>query len=374
MSFIIQGRIEISISINGTDYPLDPGTNTLNFLQMGCSARQKLPTCHFAVTDNTKALDKVFLQDGIPLTIVVKANRSLSQTYNFRLFHKKKTFDGSSYKYEIDGYWDAPIYWAGTSEAGIQGTSSTVLQNIATLSGLHYRGITTNDPQLWMQRNRSYGDFAKVVYQHGYVSDKSYTVAGVDLTGTLIYVDANNLPTPTVTLVAYQMVDGMYTVVDYRATSKSGLNNNLTGYNNARYTQSQSGTALSTANDQLAFTPDTTAPLFNTDVKTIAARGYQSYGPIDVGNVHSKYERAAYQNMRYANLLSMDVDFLVNMPVPLTLFDKFTFSVETANNKQDPAYSGVYIVSGQALYVQGTTVAMKLQACRSGTDNAYTNG
>jgi hypothetical protein len=165
----------------------------------------------------------------------------------------------------------------------------------------------------------------------------------------------------------------MYTVADYKATTKSGLNNNLTGYNNARYTQSQTG-VLSTANDQLTFTPDTTSPAFNTTVKTQAARGYQSYGPIDVGNVHSKYERAAYQNMRYANLLSMDVDFLVYTPTPLTLFDKFTFSLETENHKQDPAYSGVYTVSGYAMFVQGTTYAQKISACRSGVDVPYTNG
>ena len=374
MSFSITNRIDISIYINGVDYPLGPGTNTLNFLHMGCSSRGKLPTCHFMVTDTTKSLDKIFLQDGIPLTINAKPYRFPNSTYNFRLFHKRKTFNGSAFVYEVDGYWDAPMYWTGTSQTGIQGTSGTVLNTIANNTGLMYTGINTNDTQLWMPRNRSLGEFVKTVYQHGYINDNSYTVAGVDLSGTLLYVDANNLPAPATTLVAYQMVEGMYTVTDYKAVSKSGLNNALTGYNNTRVTQSQTGTALSTDNTQVAFTPDTTAPSFNTTVKTQAARGYQTYGPIDVGNVHANYERAAYQNMRFANLYSMDVEFLLNTPSSLSLFDKFTFSLETENQKQDPAYSGVYIVAGRAIYVQGTTYCEKIIGTRTGTDNAYTSG
>jgi hypothetical protein len=374
MSFIIQNQIEVSIAIDGVDYPLGPGENTLNFLHMGCSARTRLPTCHFMITDTIKSLDKILLQDGIPLTINAKPYKFPNSTYKFRLFHKKKTFNGSAFVYEVDGYWDAPTYWAGTSNAGTTGTSGEVLNKIASACGLMYTGITTTDSQLWMQRNQNYGEFAKTVAHHGYVSDQSYTVAGVDLSGTLLYVDANNLPAPQVTLVAYQVVPGSYTVTDYRALTKSGLNNSLTGYNNARITQSQAGTSLSTTDDQLQFTPDTSAPLLNPAVKTQAARGYQTYGPIDVGNVHSKYERAAYQNQRYANLLSMDVEFLLNTPSPLTLFDRFTFSLETENHKQDPAYSGTYIVAGRAIYIQGVTYVEKIIGTRTGTQNAYTSG
>jgi hypothetical protein len=112
----------------------------------------------------------------------------------------------------------------------------------------------------------------------------------------------------------------------------------------------------------------------NTAVRTAAARGYQTYGPIDVGNVHSNYERAAYQNMRFANLYSMDVEFLVLTPTPLTLFNKFTFALEVENEKLDPAYSGNYITAAKAIYVQGTNYAEKIVGTRTGTDNAYTSG
>ena len=374
MSFILQNRLEVSISIDGKTYPLDPGTNTLTFLHMSCSTKGKLPTCHFKVTDTIKSLDQIFLQDGIPLQITLKAYGSQTQIYNFRLFHKKKSFNGAAFEYEVDGYWNAPIYWTGTSEAGIQGTSSEVLAQIAKTCGLQFKGVTTSDAQLWMQRNRYYADFAKIVAQHGFITQSSYTVAGVDLTGTLLYVDANNLPAPTTQLIAYQMVPGMYTVTDYKAVTKSGLNNNLTGYNNVRFTQSQAGSTLSSPNATVQFTPDTTAPLFNTAVQQQAARGYQTFGPIDVGNVHSNYERAAYQNMRYANLYSMDAEFMTLLPTPLTLFNTLNFSLETENKKLDPAYSGTYITSGKAIYIQGTSYTEKIAASRTGTANPYTSG
>jgi len=374
LGYVLQNRLEVQIFINGTEYPLDPGTNTLNFLHLGCSAQGRLPTCHFMVTDTVKSLDQVFLQDGIPLQINLKAYGGQTQTYNFRLFHKKKDFNGAAFVYEVDGYWAAPIYWAGTSAAGIQGTSGEVLTQIAAKCGLKYNGVTTSDSQLWMQRNRNYAEFSKSVAQHGFITEQSYTVSGVDLTGTLIYVDANNLPAPTIQLVAYQIQQGMYTVSDYKATTRSGLNNNLTGYNNVRFTQSQTGTAMSTPNSDIQFTPNTTAPLFNTTVKTQAARGGQTYGPIDVGNVHSNYERAKYQNMRYANLYSMTAEFITLMPTPLTLFNQFTFSLETENQKLDPAYSGNYITSAKAIYVQGTSYCEKVVGARTGTMNSYTSG
>jgi hypothetical protein len=374
VGYQLANRLEVQVFINGTEYPLDPGTNTLNFLHMGCQVQGKLPTCHFMVTDTIKSLDQIFLQDGIPLQINLKAYGGQTQSYYFRLFHKKKSFNGAAFVYEVDGYWNAPIYWTGTSAAGIQGTSSEVLSQIARTCGLKYQGVSTSDSQLWMQRNRNYADFAKIVAQHGFITEQSYTVSGVDLTGTLLYVDANNLPAPAVQLVAYQTVSGMYTVSDYKAVTRSGLNNNLTGYNNVRFTQSQTGTTLSTPNSDVQFTPDTSAPLFNTTVKTQAARGYQTYGPIDVGNVHSSYERANYQNLRYANLYSMNAEFITLTPTPLTLFNRFTFSLETENQKLDPAYSGNYITSAKAIYVQGTNYVEKVVGSRTGTDNQYSNG
>lgn len=374
MGYVVQGRIEVSVFINNVEYPLDPGGNTLNFLQVGVTTKGRLPTCHMALTDTLHNLDQLNLQDAIPIRVVVKPLMGTTKTYFFRKFHHTKEFNGAAYQYSFDGYWDSVKFWTGTSVASIRGTSNDVLQGIASTCGLTYSGVTTNDAQLWIQRNRSYGEFVNAIQSRGYIDDTSYMVAAVDLTGTLLYRNVNNLPDPTQTVIAHNLSTTAFTAMDFRPVAKSGLGNKLTGYWNTRHTQSMVGATLSTPNDQLSFTPDVRSPLFNTATKTQAARGYQTYGAIDVGNVHDNYERAVYQNQRFANLYSLEVEFLISTPTNFTLFDKFTFAIDAENQKQDLAYGGVYTIAGFALLVQGATYAEKLLGVRQGTNATYTSG
>ncbi len=374
MGYVVQGRIEVSIFINDVEYPLDPGGNTLNFLHVGVTTKGRLPTCHMALTDTLHSLDKLNLQDAIPIRVAVKALTGTTKTYFFRKFHHTKEFNGSAYQYSFDGYWDSIKFWTGTSIATIRGTSDDVLQNIATACGLSYDGVPTNDSQLWVPRNRSYGEFVNSVQSRGYIDQTSYMVAAVDLTGTLRYRNVNDLPDPTRTVIAHNLSTTAFTAMDFRPVAKSGLGNKLTGYWNTRHSQSMTGATLSTPNDQLAFTPDVRSPLFNTAAKTESARGYQTYAAIDVGNVHGNYERAVYQNQRFANLFSLEVEFLMYTPTNFTLFDKFTFAVDAESQKQDLAYGGVYTIAGFSFLVQGATYAEKLLGVRHGTNSMYTSG
>jgi hypothetical protein len=374
MGYNVNGRIEISLFINNVEYPLDPGGNLLGFLHCGWSTKAVLPTVHFMVTDVLHSLDQIELQDGIPLRVVVKPGAANTMTYNFRKFHHRKNFNGSAFEYEVDGYLDAPRYWAGTATGGMRGTSNDVLSQIASTCGLQYQGTSTNDSQLWMPRNRTFGEFSKKIAARGYSSDSSYMCLGVDINGTMFYQDVNNLPTPQTTLVLGQYVAGSYTANDYFPEAKSGLNNKMTGYQNTRVQQSMVGTNTNTVHNQITFTPDSVSPLFNAEVKTKMVQGYSTFSAIDVGNVHENYEKAMYQNMRFANLFSQDVQFLVSTPTPLTLFNTFIFSVDTDNQKQDIAYAGNYVLSAKAFLVTGATYVEKILGTRQGTNSPYTSG
>jgi hypothetical protein len=360
-AYIVQGRLEISVYINNIQFPLDT-MNVLGFLHVGWSTRKLLPTFHMSISDVQHVLDQVELQDGIPIRIVVKPYSSTTVTYNFRKFHHKKQFNGNCFIYEMDGYLDVVKYWTGTANAGIRGTSNDVLSQIAQQCGLQYDGVSTNDSQLWMQRNRTYGEFATNTAWRGYVSDTSFVRCGVDPRGILMYRDVNNLPPPQSTIVLGQFVNGSYTAVDYEPAAKSGLNNKMVG------------DVANAAHNQLSFTPDSTSPLLNLAVRSQMVTGYQSFGGIDVGNTHDNYEKALYQNIRYANLYGLDVEFLMQTPTPFTLFDTFTFSVDQESNKQDVAYAGTYTVAAKAFLVSGANYAEKLLGVRQGTNLPYTSG
>lgn len=373
MGYQVSGRIELSIFINNVEFPLD-NQNMLHFMHIGTSTRQTLPTCHFAITDVLHTLDQIELQDGIPIRITIKAWQATTQTFNFRKFHHKKTFNGGSFMYEVDGYWDASRYWTGTSLAGITGTSYNVLSSIASTCGLPFVGDNTNDSQLWLPRNRTYGEFARKVASRGYSNNSSYMVLGVDLTGTMRYKNMSTLPASQYTVVLGQMVQGSITCTDYKPLAKSGLNNKMTGYQHTRYNQSMTGDTTQANVDSVTLTPDVTSPLFNPTVKTQMVTGYKTWGGIDVGNTNTNYDQAIYQNMRFANTYSLDVEFLIMLPTPMNLFDKFTFAVDTDQQKQDAAYAGDYIVAAKAWFVTGATFAEKIVGVRQGVNMPFVQG
>lgn len=374
MGYNVNGRLEVSVFVNNVEYPLDPGTNTLAFLHVGYSTKTMLPTLHFKLIDTIHSLDQLNLQDAIPIRVVVKPQAAATLTYNFRKFNHSKEFNGAAFEYEIDAYLDAPRYWSGTATGGIRGTSNDVLSQIATTCGLPYDGTSTNDAQLWMPRNRTFGEFAKKIAARGYANDGSYMVLGVDGVGGMKYKDVNTLPDPSAKIVLGQYVVGSFTANDYSPQAKSGLNNKMTGYQNTRVQQSMIGDALHTMHDQVSFTPDSNSPLFNTAIPDKIQQGYKTFSAIDVGNVHDNYERAIYQNLRFANTYSLSVEFLLSTPTTLQLFDTFTFAVDTENQKQDVAYAGTYIVSAKAFLIVGANYAEKLLGVRQGTNAQFTAG
>jgi hypothetical protein len=373
MAYVVEGKIEVSIYINNQEFPLE-SVNTLNFLKIAWTTRGLLPLCHFSIFDGLHTLDQVELQDGIPLRITLKPLQSPTVTYNFRKFHHKKDFNGNGFTYEVDGYLDFPLYWAGTSIAGIQGTSSDALQQIASKCGMTFQGSSTTDPQLWMPRNKTFGEFANSIKKRGFASANSYMELGVNPSGLMVYKDVTQLPAPTQTVILGEYQSGSYTAADYNPMAKSGLTNKMTGYQNTRYAQSMVGQNLSQANSQITFSPDVTAPLFNTTMQQQVSRGYQTFGGIDVGNTHPNYETAIYQNMRIANLYSLDVEFLIQTPTTFNLLDTFTFAVDSDINKQDAAYAGTYIIGGRGLLVTGAQYAEKILGVRQGLNAKYTSG
>lgn len=374
MGYIVADKIEVSVFIAGTEYPLGLGVgNVLNYLHMSASTKFRLPQVCFSLLDVTHALDVVPLQDGTPIKLILKGDSAQAATYNFRRFNSRRVLTGDAWEYTIDGYWDAPRFWSGTAGDGINATSSQALAKIANLCGLGYEGVQTSDQMLWMPGNKKMHEFAQFISKAGYISDNSLMKWGVDFDGKLKYRDVNNLPDkdkPT-KLIAYQTVPGAYTVIDYKPTGKSGFLNSATGYLNQRVIQSATGADLSTIEQQITFTSDTKAPDFNTALRDKTVRGKVTHSPINFGNVHPQFERAVYQNDRQSALFSMELEFLINAPTKISLFDTITFSTETEQQREDRSYSGTYIVTGRAIYAKGATYAEKIYAVRQGTNSAY---
>ncbi len=373
MGYSLSNRLEVSIFINDQEYPLDK-LNLLNALHITTTVRGSLPLLTMSITDVTHSFDRLKLQDGIPIRVTLKPNGQDTRVYRFRKFDHKSVPDGGAFTWTIYAYWDAAQFWNTTTAAGIQGTSNDVLQQIAGLCGLKYDGTATNDPQLWMPKNKAYRMFAKDIVSTGYVNDTSCMVAGVDLDATLRYKNVNALPKATKRIVAYRYEANAVTAVDVSLSASSGFNNAVTGYQNMRYVQSSIADDIHTQLQDLEFTRDSTAPLYNTTLKDKLGRGPVRFGPIDVGNVHENYERASYQNLRYRNLFSMGIEVLVSNIADFQLLEQVNFSAQKEDLNQNQMVSGDYTVSGHSIYVQGANYFEKLGLTRHGTNEKNTAG
>lgn len=369
MGYRVTDRLEVSVFLSGIEFYLEE-LNTLNYLHMGVRVQTLVPTVHMVLNDSIGQINaSTMLKDSAPISIVFKTlGQERALTYNFRLFHFKTNPVGTGTLYEMDGWFDSIPFWLTTSNEAIRGTSSEAMSQIATICGLKYDGVTTNDSQLWIPQNRTYSQFSKKIASSGWQNENSYMKAVLDFDGTLRYKNMNDLGEVKANLVKGQIKSGFQPIVDSRVKGASGLNNKLTGYWDTKYNQSISTEQVFDKYSELRLVSDSRTALYNEEVRTQALRGRQSYGPIDVGNVHPNYELAKYQNTRYANLFNVGGDFLTIYPTGLNMLDRFSYTAPIAEGDfQDNVQSGNYTVTAKAIVIQGGNYGEMVEGYRHGT-------
>lgn len=369
MAYRVQDRLEISLFFNNREYPFEK-LNTLDFMHIGVGTKVGLPMLHLSLTDNTNFFNKEQdLADGALIAIIITAQgMTAKKSYAFRLHSYREQYSGGGFRYQIDGYLDAPMFWNGRTTTPILGTSFDALKTICGQTELNLDGYQCNDTQLWRPQNYTWMDFSRKISERGWLSDTSCMQLGVELDKTMIYRDLNDLVPPSHTFITYQYTDNTIPVVDFQVKTNSGFNNKTTGYWDKTIQQSVYANG-SQAYDKLTFTPNTKVPLFNEKMKTAVKQGRVKFGPIDCGNVHESYEKALYQNIRYANLFSFGVELLTLFPTDVRLMDRVVFNCQLSSENTSKAYSGVYTVSSRAIYVQGANYYEKISAVRHGINN-----
>lgn len=363
--FNINDSIKCAIFIEGQEFALDAG-NALQVLHITASTLFKLPTLHLEMLDVLNIMPSYALEDNAKITVVLKG--LYDYTREFRVLRWQPQMIGAGFRYVIDGIWNAPRYWMGTDNAGMSGTSSTVLERIAKDCGLsvYETNAKTSDSMTWMQGNRSYSDFARHIARHGYVSDTSHMMLAVDSLGFMRYLDANKLTAPKIQAsLTPQPAEGVLMLTDFKPVTRSGVSNALGGYRYETYTQQgDAASRISPREDALTYAADSRYPLINTKVREDIERGPIRFSPIDFGNVHENYERARYQNMRYNLVKSLSGLFLFPFQTPLEPGNQIAFT-QTAGTKSTQ-YNGDYTVTEKTILIQGKSYNEKLVAMRGG--------
>ena len=356
MAYRVKDAIELSLIINGLEYPLSAG-NSLNFLHIAAGTKMLLPSLHFSVVDVTNSMSKMGITDASPIQVILSCDGVVTAR-NFRV---NNWFNPpGSEIFNIDGFWDSPRYRTGTVGGAIGGTSNMAMTKIAEACGLGYDGVITNDPQVWLPRNRTFGEFAAYIARHGYIGDQSHLIHVIDSLGVLRYKDARAVE--RLFLGAYGYVaDKAYRIQEFQPSAKSGVNNALGGYRKTRVAQSVfSDTKL---HETLSFQPDSKNVLLSKEARELQGRGSFSYSPIDFGNTHESFQQAQYQNHRFDSLKSLSCEFMIFNPTKMEPLDSLNFTTEPSSPSQ---YDGAYSISHKVIYIQGNTYAEKFVGLREG--------
>jgi len=358
MGYRVRGALEISIFINGAEYPLEE-INILNFFHCAESTKWHVPTMHFAILDVMGVMSKYKLGDSSSIDVVIK-DSDIQTSMSFRAANIFRHPSGGHDLYEIDGFLNVPRYHIGTSSLGINGTSSAALSEICSLCDMKFSGIQTNDAQVWLPRNRSFCEFAEFIAARGFITDAAHIAMGIDLSGTMRYRDVRS-PTFTARVSYNYATAGAYQAREFRPTTDSGFTNALSGYRDTRVAQSIYATKQ---HSELSLVPKVNNLLVNQGVRDAIKRGNFTYSPIDFGNVHPNCEKAKYQNARYDALLSLGGEFTFDHPTRLSIMDGLSLTTSPSASSE---YDGDYIIGHKVIYQQGTSYAEKIIAFREGT-------
>ena len=378
MAATFQDRLSISLILNGTDFPLD--RDAIDFIHISESVRLHLPMLSMQFSDINKFLTtNSLLVDGVLVQVIITIE-NVTNNYSFRLFSHKQILTGQP-RYLINGYLDSQTFWGTTVDKPKKGTTSSIISDIATNAGLDYDGVNTVDSQTWLGQNKKLCEYVMSLAQRGYVDDQSCMCLGVTASKVLRYLNLtkfNDFPIKGQYANALTPLDkpGISPITDYKILNKSGFFNNLSAYDSSRYETDTLAAGASDIHTQVNVIKNSRQLMVNKDTNSKVSRGTVSHAPIDVGNVHDKYERAYYQNVRLGNLFSYGLEVLIPKYVPASILDVVNCIITVPDVNAMAGPSGKYLITSKVIYIQGLNYYTKLELFRHGLNenvNTSTN-
>lgn len=366
MGYEIADRLSLTLLFNGKEFPLKP-VNSFDFIHMSCSTKIGVPMCHMKIQDSSNFFSRS--QDLVAdakFSISVATPKKTTKTYNFRLHSMSESRAEGGIAYEIDGYFDAPLFWLKSSSVPYVGSSRQVLAKIASDCGLKFDGSETSDKMTWHPQNDNLHEFARWVAERGYIDTKSCMQLGLDLDGTLIYKNLTEVIEPAANISVMRLQDGAIIATDFAVKNDSGSNNKTSGYADATYIQSVVTDTAIELISRANVTKNSARIMLNSAVKSVIDKSRVNFSPIDCGNVHPTYEKSLYQNRRLNNLYSLGAEVITPQETNLKLLDIINLTVEMDAQTPGLNYSGRYRIASRVVYITGANYYEKFELLRHG--------
>lgn len=367
----ISGGVFVGLQVDGTDYPLDAGG--FRSVQLVSNCRLQTMSAMIVLLDVAKFFNtKCTIGDGTRLTLQLGKSSNQYNTYNLRVFSAPAK-DGL---YTITAYYDNYLWFMGLATQAITGTSATAIQALGQTCSIPVVTDTTADSQLWIPGNQRNCTFAQAICSKGFSSDQGMMLLGQSMDGTVRYRDiskiktTNNMPLFLHTDPPVGVKVPTYQVIDHQFIDTSGFNNARGGYASSLAEQSVSP-LQATVHKQVNVNRIAQLININKDIHASIQNSRVEIGLIDVGNVHSNWHRAQYQNGRAKQTFSVGVELFLNqMTTNLDLFDPFQYVPMLAPTGDAPTNDQrnkvTFVVTAKAIRAQLGNYFEKIQGMSQG--------
>jgi hypothetical protein len=341
----------LSCKIGGQDLAL-MHKNSVS-LTIRSSAKKLLPELRLSFVENAP-MEQLYIRDNAPIELSIKVvdstSKEVSETlYKFALF----SFAKNGPTHVIMGIWNAPKYVYDTTTQCYDSTSTEAIKKIANQCGLTFwSNAACSDKTKWYGGAKTYGNVVHNIARHAFAGNTSAMAVGVTDTGTLKFVDVNNVP-PKFNFLYGQVSNDKNTFTLQSAIPKkqSAFFNAHSGYSYALRSQDldEKGTVYSKS---------VIKNIQNVNIDKKMVRVKTAASPIfvdDHQSIHQNYFKAEQQNLRALNAFTSNLECSTNEYTGISIFDGVDCQLQATENvgeiKQNWPYSGSYVVESKEIVV-----------------------
>jgi hypothetical protein len=345
------------------------------------NATQLVPVMNLTLNDSQNDLVKsLHLSDGFKVSArISQGPNDKGELSDFRIFSGDTIRNGSQGHFNTFSLvLDVPQYLGKTAFVGLKGTTSEVMQRIATDCGLVFKGDSTNDKQIWLSGGMTYNQWARHVSKHGYISDTSCMYFAVNEKKELLYKDltavlSGKASKRLVSSVASTDSNDIL-IQGNRSHTASGLLNNWINYG---YIARKDGITGSETFTKVTVQKRETALAQSADVRDLVTTARIDMLPFNCGNTYENYEKAFYQNFRLRCTYTESMSVMVYGYTDINLLDAVEVVIGHGVGLEDrtpTVKSGYYIVIAKTKIIRGgTNYGERLELIRNSTRHTGIN-
>lgn len=371
MSFYIDENLFFDFYLNNIRLPLT--FNNITSMLITSNIYDLLPQIRLDINDNLGLLDKGMLTDGTTLSVAIGSDseKALENIMEFVLIGvPEQNTKTNSNSFLIYGVLNNPKFLRCIEPFAFTGTSSNALSSIALKCGLKFDGEVTADEMTWINGTRNYGQFSQFIRDHGWSGTSSFMMSAVNLHRTLLYRDINSLrPKYIITNSSNADNEKSFRADEMTFQNKAGIYNYSYGYKTSAV-QFNLNSAEDKYFSEISYVKDNSAVLnMNSDVYNDLGIIRNDLYPINLGNVHTNYEQAFYQNQRYKALNSIKGEAIFSKSTPIDILDKVQLArTDAASKSIDTEKASSWVVEAKTLAISQQRYFEKLTLSSTGLE------